>query len=156
HLRSTSWEEICEKSGVERSQIDDIAARYAAAKRVVFSWTMGITHHLHGVANVEAIANLALMRGMVGRSGAGLLPIRGHSNVQGMGSIGVTPQLKSAVFERLQNHFGVQLPRTAGLDTMACVEAAEQGKLKVGFCLGGNLFGSNPDATFGARALGKL
>ena len=87
-----SWDEIIAKSGVTREEIDAIAERYAAAKNVVFSWTMGITHHAHGVQNVQAIANLALLRGMVGRPGAGLLPIRGHSNVQGIGSIGVTPQ----------------------------------------------------------------
>ena len=84
-------------------EIDEIAERYAAAKNVVFSWTMGITHHAHGVQNVQAIANLALLRGMVGRPGCGLMPIRGHSNVQGIGSVGVTPKLKDAIFERLQN-----------------------------------------------------
>ena len=120
-----SWDEIIAKSGVTRKQIDDIAERYAEAKNVVFSWTMGITHHAHGVENVQAIANLALLRGMVGRPGAGLLPIRGHSNVQGIGSVGVTPKLKDAIFDRLQNHFGVQLPTTPGRDTMACMEGAD-------------------------------
>ncbi len=156
HLRSLSWEEICNRSGVARDQIDQIAQLYAAAKRVVFGWTMGITHHVHGVANVQAIANLALMRGMVGKPGAGLLPIRGHSNVQGMGSVGVTPKLREVVFERLQSHFGVRLPVDPGLDTLGCVEAAAAGQLKMGFCLGGNLFGSNPDATFVENALAKL
>jgi len=156
NLRSTPWDEILAKSGVTHAQIDDIAQRYARAKNVVFSWTMGITHHSHGVENVEAIANLALMRGMVGRPNAGLLPIRGHSNVQGIGSMGVTPKLKDAVFERLQQHFGLELPTTAGLDTLACMEAAARGELKVGFCLGGNLYGSNPDAEFARRALSKL
>jgi anaerobic selenocysteine-containing dehydrogenase len=117
---------------------------------------MGITHHAHGVHNVQAIANLALLRGMVGRPGCGLLPIRGHSNVQGMGSMGVTPQLKEAVFGRLQSHFGVRLPTTPGRDTLACVEGAADGSLQVGVCLGGNLFGSNPDARFAAEALGQL
>ncbi len=155
-LADVSWEEIVAKSGVERDQIDEIARRYARSRGAVFSWTMGITHHAHGVENVQAIANLALLRGMVGRSGAGLLPIRGHSNVQGIGSVGVTPKLKDAVFERLQNHFGVELPTTPGLDTMACIEGAHNGSLKVGFCLGGNLFGSNPDANFARSALSKL
>jgi anaerobic selenocysteine-containing dehydrogenase len=68
---------------VTREDIETLAAKYAAAKRVVFSWTMGITHHAHGVKNVQAICNLALLRGMVGRAGSGLMPIRGHSNVQG-------------------------------------------------------------------------
>ena len=156
HLRQLDWGEIERKSGVSRTEIDAIAQRYAAAKNVVFSWTMGITHHAHGVQNVQAIANLALMRGMVGRPGAGLLPIRGHSNVQGIGSVGVTPKLKDAIFERLEQHFQVKLPTQKGLDTLACMEAADRGALKVGFCLGGNLFGSNPDATYADRALSNL
>ncbi|HEY2761360.1 MAG TPA: molybdopterin-dependent oxidoreductase, partial [Pirellulales bacterium] len=155
-LQQISWDEIEQASGVSREEIEKAAQTYAAAKNVVFAWTMGITHHLHGVDNVQAIANLALMRGMVGKPCAGLLPIRGHSNVQGIGTVGVTPQLKEAIFQRLQSHFGVQLPTTAGLDTMACVEAAAAGRLKFGFCLGGNLYGSNPDAQFAAAALGKL
>ncbi len=117
---------------------------------------MGITHHEHGVQNVQAIANLALLRGMVGRPAAGLLPIRGHSNVQGIGSMGVTPKLKDAVFDRLQSHFGVSLPCAPGRDTMACMEGAAEGALRVGFCLGGNLYGSNPDATFAQQALENL
>lgn len=155
-LWKLDWDEICLKSGVDRETIRDIAYRYAQAKNVVFSWTMGITHHQHGVENVEAIANLALMRGMVGRPNAGLMPIRGHSNVQGIGSVGVTPKLKDVLFERLQREFGVQLPTTPGLDTMACMEQAAEGKLKVGFCLGGNLYGSNPDARFAAESLQQL
>jgi molybdopterin-dependent oxidoreductase alpha subunit len=155
-LRDAQWDDIVAKSGVTREEIDAIAERYAAAKNVVFSWTMGITHHAHGVQNVQAIANLALLRGMAGRPGCGLLPIRGHSNVQGIGSMGVTPKLRDAVFERLETHFGVRLPTTPGRDTMGCIEGAAAGDLKMGFCLGGNLYGSNPDATFAAEALGKL
>lgn len=155
-LRATPWQEIQAKSGVSQAQIDRIAEMYAQARNVVFSWTMGITHHVHGVQNVQAIANLALMRGMLGRPHAGLLPIRGHSNVQGIGSMGVAPKLKDIVFERLQSHFGVQLPTQPGLDTMACIESAHVGRLRVGFCLGGNLYGSNPDATFAREALANL
>ncbi|MBI2823478.1 MAG: FdhF/YdeP family oxidoreductase [Planctomycetia bacterium] len=156
HLRATSWRDIIERSGVAEDDIDAIAGRYARAKNAVFAWTMGITHHVHGVQNVEAIVNLALLRGMIGRPHAGVMPIRGHSNVQGIGSIGVTPKLKDAVFARLQSHFGVTLPTSPGLDTLACVETAEAGRLKFGCCLGGNLFGSNPDAAYAARALAKL
>jgi molybdopterin-dependent oxidoreductase alpha subunit len=155
-LRRTPWSEIHAKSGVAQAQIDAIADRYAAAKKAVFGWTMGITHHAHGVANVQAIANLALMRGMVGRPYAGLMPIRGHSNVQGIGTVGVTPKLKQAVFDALEREFAVQLPTAAGLDTLGCIEAAHAGRLKAGFCLGGNLYGSNPDAAFAAEALGQL
>jgi molybdopterin-dependent oxidoreductase alpha subunit len=155
-LSDVPWDEIVAKSGVSREEIDKIAAVYAKAKNAVFSWTMGITHHAHGVKNVQAIANLALLRGMVGRPGCGLMPIRGHSNVQGIGSVGVMPKLKDAIFDRLQNHFGIALPTTPGRDTMECMIGADNGELKVGFCLGGNLYGSNPDATFAAKSLGKL
>jgi molybdopterin-dependent oxidoreductase alpha subunit len=155
-LLEISWDEITEKCGVSLDEIDAIVDYYATAKNTVFSWTMGITHHAHGVQNVQAIANLALLRNMVGRPGCGLLPIRGHSNVQGIGSVGVTPKLKDAVFQRLESHFGVRLPTTPGRDTMACVEGAARGEFKFGLCLGGNLFGSNPDARFAAQALGKL
>ncbi len=156
HARSLSWSDIHHKSGVSQADIDAIAERYAAAKNVVFSWTMGITHHAHGVQNVQAIANLALMRAMIGRPQAGLLPIRGHSNVQGIGSVGVTPKLKEEIFERLQSNYGLNLPTTPGLDTLGCMEAAHDGRLKMGVCLGGNLYGSNPDAQFAADSLTRL
>jgi len=155
-LESVPWDEIVEKSGTEKAELDQMAELYAKARHAVFSWTMGITHHQHGVRNVQAIANLALMRGMVGRPNAGLLPIRGHSNVQGIGSMGVTPTLKQAVFDRLEQHFQLKLPVTTGLDTMACMEGAEAGRQKVAFCLGGNLYGSNPDLGYAARSLSNL
>lgn len=146
HIRALAWDDLVAACGVGREQIDRVAAMYAASKSAVFAWTMGITHHLHGVDNVRAIVNLALMRGMVGREGAGLLPIRGHSNVQGIGSVGVAPALKDAVFSRLETHFGVKLPTTRGLDTLACMEAMHAGRLRNAWCVGGNLFGATPDA----------
>ncbi|MDM4018088.1 FdhF/YdeP family oxidoreductase [Roseiconus lacunae] len=155
-LDDLSWHEIETKSGVARSEIESIAKLYSQSKRTVFSWTMGITHHAHGVDNVQAIANLAFARGMVGREGCGLMPIRGHSNVQGIGSVGVTPKLKDQIFTALREQFGVNLPETPGKDTLECMEAAERGEIKVGFCLGGNLFGSNPDSTFADKAMSNL
>src|SRR3954470_3117067 len=155
-LASISWDEITMKSGLSRDEFNGIANRYAVAKNVVFSWTMGITHHAHGVSNVQAIANLALLRGMVGRPGCGLMPIRGHSNVQGMGSVGVSPKLKDAIFDALQTYYNVVLPTTPGRETMACIDGAAAGELKVGFCLGGNLYGSNPDATYAAKSIANL
>ena len=152
-VESTDWSSIEKASGVERTVIKQIANHYAAAKNAVFAWTMGITHHAHGVSNVRMIVNLALLRGMVGRPGAGLLPIRGHSNVQGIGSVGVSPNLKQAILDRLESLLKVKLPAQPGLDTMACMRAAAEGKVKSAVCLGGNLYGSNPDAAFAARAL---
>jgi molybdopterin-dependent oxidoreductase alpha subunit len=155
-VRGTSWDDIVRLSGVDRATIEQAADLYGAAKNVVFGWTMGITHHEHGVANVQSIVNLALLRGMVGRPGAGLLPIRGHSNVQGMGSVGVVPNLKQKVLDNLETLLGVKLARAPGLDTMACMQAAARGEVRTAFCLGGNLYGSNPDAAFARRALGNL
>ena len=155
-IRELSWEEIVRSSGVQREQIDQVAEVYAAAENVIFAWTMGITHHRHGVENVQAIANLALMRGMLGKPGAGLMPIRGHSNVQGIGSVGVSPTLKKTFFERLERHFGVTLPNSEGLDTLSCMRAMEQGDLRTGFCLGGNLFGANPDRNRTQSGMSKL
>ena len=152
-VENASWDEIEDSSGVPRREIAQLAERYMNAKNVVFSWTMGITHHVHGVENVRAIVNLALMRGMVGRPNAGLMPIRGHSNVQGIGSVGVTPKLKDKIFEALEREYDLQLPSHEGCDTMRCMEAAERGEMDFGVCLGGNLYGSNPDAAYAERAI---
>ena len=156
HIESLSWEKILDRSGVDRVMIDEVAQLYAASKRTIFCWAMGITHHEHGVENVQMIANLAMTRGMLGRPGCGLLPLRGHSNVQGMGSMGVTPKLKEAVFNRLQDTLNVQLPTTPGMDTLGSILAAEEDGIRFAWCLGGNLYGSNPDSTFAARALSKI
>lgn len=155
-VETTAWDEIERGAGVSREEIARVAGMYMNAKNVVIGWTMGITHHLHGVQNVQAIVNLALLRGMVGRPNAGLMPIRGHSNVQGVGSVGVTPQLKRAVLERFEKRLGIQAPRSPGLDTMACMSAADRGQMQTAVCLGGNLYGSNPDSRFAGQALAKL
>ena len=156
HVRSVAWGQIHRESGVARDEIERIAKVYAGAQNAVFAWTMGITHHVHGSDNVRAICNLALMRGMIGKPGAGLLPIRGHSNVQGINSVGVTPALKQAVFDALQSHFNVTLPTSPGLDTMSCLEAADAGRMKVAWCQGGNLYAANPDQSFSRRAFNKI
>ncbi len=155
-LKSISWESIEASAGISRQQIEGMAELYLQAKNAIFGWCMGITHHEHGVENVHAIINLALLRGMVGRPKAGLLPIRGHSNVQGIGSMGVTPNLKQRIFDHLESILNVKLPTQPGLDTMACMDGAYEGKLRGAICLGGNLFGSNPDANYARESLGKL
>ena len=136
-VKATPWPAIERNSGVEGPMIEHMADLYFRAKRVIFGWSMGITHHAHGVDNVQAIVNTALLRGMVGRPGAGLLPIRGHSNVQGIGSMGVAPSLKEQVFNNLENFLNVKLPTAPGLDTMACMEAADAGTHPLGHLPGG-------------------
>ena len=150
------WDCIVHRSGVPRKQIDRIGATYINSRNTIFAWAMGITHHEHGVRNVQAIANLAMMRGMLGAPGRGLLPLRGHSNVQGIGSMGVTPRLREAVFEKLQRELKIKLPDWPGMDTLSCMHAAHEGRIRFASCLGGNLFGSNPDATFAHEAMRKV
>ncbi len=149
------WTDVVRESGVSRQEIEAVAAVYAQAEKAVFGWTMGITHHEHGVENVQWIVNLALLRGMVAKPHAGLLPIRGHSNVQGMGTMGVTPALKAQVLERFAAE-GIAVPAHRGYDTMECMEAAHRGEMRVGVCLGGNLYGSNPDARYAQTALANV
>jgi molybdopterin-dependent oxidoreductase alpha subunit len=152
-VEGLAWADLEAASGVTRAELERVAEMYAASERTIFAWTMGITHHEHGVENVQTIAGLAMLRGMLGRPGAGLLPLRGHSNVQGVGSVGVTPVLKPSILKALEARLGVELPKTPGLDTMACMEAAERGEIDLAVCLGGNLFGSNPDSAFASKAL---
>jgi molybdopterin-dependent oxidoreductase alpha subunit len=153
---ATDWGEIEDGCGVPPATIRRIAALYEKAPNAVFCWAMGITHHANGVENVQAIANLAMIRGMLGRPKAGLLPLRGHSNVQGIGSVGVTPQLKTAFLEALESQLATALPRTTGLDTMACMVKAAGHDIRFALCLGGNLYGSNPDSDFARGALAQI
>ena len=155
YVQTLSWHDIEKGSGVPRAEIEKVAELYAASKRTIFSWSMGITHHQHGVQNVQWIVNLALLRGMIGREGVGVLPIRGHSNVQGLGTIGVTPQMKQAAIDRMEA-LGIKVPAFKGHDTLSAMEASDRGEIDVAVCLGGNLYGANPDAAFAGRAIGKL
>ena len=117
------------------------------------------THHAHGVENVESISNLALLRGMIGRPGAGLLPLRGHSNVQGIGTIGVKPVLADEVYQALQDKLGVRLPSeeaTSSMDTLACLEAADNGDIDSALIMGGNLFAASPNTAWAERAMDNI
>ena len=155
-LDALSWDEITAICGIPRADMERVAARYAARQSVVFAWGMGMTHHLNGVDNVEAIANLALLRGMIGKRHAGLLPLRGHSNVQGIGTIGVKPVVSEQVFAAMEQAFGIGLSRAKGFDTMAGLEAAERGEIDAAVIMGGNLWGATPDAAFSSRAMGAI
>jgi molybdopterin-dependent oxidoreductase alpha subunit len=155
-LQATPWDEIERGSGLKRATIAGLAAKIAGAENAVFAWGMGITHHLHGSDTVEAIAGLALLTGHIGRPGAGLLPLRGHSNVQGIGTIGVKPVLPQDVFSAIGRTFGVTLPQTKGYDTFAGIEAAHAGKLDAAVIMGGNLLEATPNRTFAREALGRI
>jgi molybdopterin-dependent oxidoreductase alpha subunit len=155
-IEQTTWEIICTQCGIDQHRIINLAAAYAKADKAIFAWGMGITHHLHGVENVEAIANLALLRGMLGKPAAGLLPLRGHSNVQGIGTVGVKPILAEDVLIQLEQHTGAKLSRTAGMDTIACLTAAHEGKIDAALIMGGNLFAATPNSQWAQQALDNI
>jgi len=150
------WPSIESNTGLTRAEIEETASVYANADNAVFAWGMGVTHHEHGVENVEAISNLALMRGMIGKPGAGLLPLRGHSNVQGIGTIGVKPVLSEDVFAAMEAHFGIKLPQAKGMDTLACLEAADAGDIQAALIMGGNLFSATPNSEWARQAFEKI
>ncbi|MFK7913811.1 MAG: FdhF/YdeP family oxidoreductase [Pseudomonadales bacterium] len=155
-IRSVSWDVLIQACGVDETDIRSVAQRYCASEKTVFAWGMGMTHHLHGVQNIEWISNLALMRGMVGKRYAGLLPLRGHSNVQGIGTIGVKPVLPEAVFARMEQAFGVRLPTTKGLHTLASLEAAASAEMDLAVLVGGNLLAATPDTRWATQALDQV
>lgn len=155
-LKQLSWQSIEEHTGLTQHAIEEVAACYGRAKNTVFAWGMGITHHQNGCDNVEAIASLALIRGMIGRPGSGLLPLRGHSNVQGIGTIGVKPILAKDVLQALENELHVQLPKTPGLDTMACLHRAAEKRIDAALIMGGNLYEASPDTRWAKTSLDAI
>lgn len=155
-VAAAPWPALLEACGLAREEIDRCVAMLLGARNGIFLWAMGLTHHAHGVDNVLALANLALARGWIGRPGCGLLPIRGHSNVQGVGSVGVTPALKQAFAESLETIYGIPAGLGAGWHTYQAMEEAQRGNVQAVVQLGGNLFSANPDRDWAAAAFGRI
>lgn len=155
-VAEVTWEQVITGSGVTRQRIEELADTVGGAERGIAMWAMGLTHHRHGTDNILALANIALSQGWLGRPGAGLLPIRGHSNVQGVGSMGVTPQVKEAFARALEQRYGIPRPTGIGQDTYSSMTAAHAGRVDAAVLLGGNLWGSNPDSEWAAEALSRV
>ena len=155
-VEQTQWQDIVRESGVDQETIVEISKVYQASQATVMAWGMGLTHHYNGSENIEAVVALALLRGMVGGPGKGLLPLRGHSNVQGVSTVGLTPAIKSQVMTALEQELGITLPAGEGMDTLACVQAAAAGQIDFALLLGGNLYSANPDSRFSAQALDRI
>lgn len=152
----SGWPQLVSGSGVPEEEIRSCAQILASSRSAIFCWAMGLTHQTTGVENILALNNLALATGNVGRPGAGMLPIRGHSNVQGIGSIGFTPSLKDGVRKALERAYNKSFPAEPGYDTHATIAAADAGRIDTLFVLGGNLWGSNPDLSWAARGMQKV
>ena len=155
-VEAASWDGLLAAAGVPRGELERAVRMIGEARRGILCWAMGLTHHAHGVHNILSLSNVALARGWLGTEGAGLLPIRGHSNVQGVGSVGVTPGLQRAFARRLEEIYGITVPEDPGQDTYASMVAASEGRLKAALLLGGNLFASNPDRDWAGVAMRRI
>ena len=144
-VRAEDWDRIVEESGVARIEIESAARLYAKGERVIATWGMGITQHKHSVATVQMIVNLLMLRGNIGRQGAGACPVRGHSNVQGDRTVGIDEKPKPEFLDRLEQVFGFKVPREHGNDVVASVQAMLAGRTKVFIGLGGNFAMATPD-----------
>jgi molybdopterin-dependent oxidoreductase alpha subunit len=152
-LARIHWGDILDQSGVTKVKIEDAARIFIESERVIFCWAMGLTQHKNAVANIEEIVNLMLLRGQMGKPGAGLCPVRGHSNVQGDRTMGIWEQPSADFLDRLGKEFNFEPPRRHGLDTVHAIQAMHSGEAKVFFALGGNFLSATPDTEFTARAL---
>jgi molybdopterin-dependent oxidoreductase alpha subunit len=154
-VEATSWTDLVRNSGVDEAGIRRLADSYMASKRVIIAWCLGVTQHEHGVDTVREIVNVLLLRGNIGRTGAGPCPIRGHSNVQGNRTCGINHRPDEAFLARLAKVCGFDPPREHGLGAVATVEAMRSGNVKVLVALGGNFALALPDLLATAAALRK-
>ena len=150
---ATPWEEIERQSGLGRDDILEAARVYGEADRSIVSWCLGVTQHEHGVDTVREIVNLLLLRGNLGREGAGPSPVRGHSNVQGNRTCGIDHRPGDAFLDRLAAACGITPPREHGLDTVGTIEAMRRGEVKVLVAMGGNFAMAAPDTPVTFEAL---
>ncbi|MEO8071961.1 MAG: FdhF/YdeP family oxidoreductase [Acidobacteriota bacterium] len=155
NLDTILWEDILEQSGLVKEEIAETAEMYARANRVITCWAMGVTQHKEAVATIQDIANLHFLRGNIGRQGAGLCPVRGHSNVQGDRTMGIWDKIKPEFAEKLEQEFNFNVPKTDGFDVVKSIEAMHEGRAKVFFAMGGNFQMATPDTDFTAVALRK-
>jgi molybdopterin-dependent oxidoreductase alpha subunit len=152
-LRHVSWDEIVEQSGVGREQIRQAAEIMMRARRTICCWAMGLTQHRNAVANIQEIVNLLLLRGQIGLPGAGVCPVRGHSNVQGDRTMGIWERPTEAFLDSLSKAFDFEPPRAHGYDTVESIKAMHAGRGKVFFALGGNFLSATPDTEYTAQSL---
>ncbi|HMT07503.1 MAG TPA: FdhF/YdeP family oxidoreductase [Pyrinomonadaceae bacterium] len=155
NLDATSWDELVAISGIGREQIEEAADMFIAADRVITCWAMGITQHKDAVATIQDVVNLHLLRGQIGKPGAGVCPVRGHSNVQGDRTMGIWERPTDQFLDALEREFAFTAPREHGYSTVEAIEAMHRGEVKVFFTMGGNLVSAAPDTEVVFDALRK-
>ncbi len=153
HLRTVPWDAIVSDSGLTREQIRAAADIALGAKRIIACWCMGVTQHKNAVATIQQIVNFLLLRGNIGRPGAGPCPVRGHSNVQGDRTMGIWENPRKEFLDKLAAEFHFAPPRHHGLNTVEAIRAMHEGRAKVFFAMGGNFLSATSDTEFTAEAL---
>ncbi|MGH9055128.1 MAG: FdhF/YdeP family oxidoreductase [Acidimicrobiales bacterium] len=151
--RALEWDQIEALSGLSRRQIEAIGAETVRAQSVIVCWAMGLTQHRNAVATIREIVNFLLLRGNIGRPGAGPAPIRGHSNVQGDRTMGIWEKMPEVFLDRIRDEFGFDPPRQHGWDTVDSIRAMRDGKVDVFFALGGNFVAATPDTAVTEAAM---
>ena len=152
-LDETSWDSLVEQSGLTLDEIEQAALMYRRAEKVIMCWAMGITQHVHSVATIQEIVNLQLLRGNLGRPGAGLCPVRGHSNVQGDRTMGINDRPPVLLLDNIEKRFQFKVPRDNGHNTVEAITAMVDGQAKVFIALGGNFAQATPDSPRTHKAL---
>jgi molybdopterin-dependent oxidoreductase alpha subunit len=155
-VESTSWEAITAASGLSRAQLEAAARVYLEATAVIACFGMGITQHERGTQNVQYIVNMLLLRGNMGRPGAGVVPVRGHSNVQGDRTVGINERPPAALLDRIEQVFGFKVPRKHGHDVGLALESMIAGTSKAFIALGGNFVAASPDTERISTAFSQL
>ncbi|MBA2663399.1 MAG: FdhF/YdeP family oxidoreductase [Bradymonadaceae bacterium] len=154
-LQQVKWTEIIAQSGISRQDIRAAADIIGGAKNMICCWAMGLTQHKNAVANIQEVINLLLLRGAIGRPGAGACPVRGHSNVQGDRTMGIWERPPAAFLDRLGKTFDFAPPREHGFDTVEAIKAMHHGRAHVFLGMGGNFLSATPDTALVAEALGR-
>jgi molybdopterin-dependent oxidoreductase alpha subunit len=155
-LKQYDFESLVIQSGVERSLVKQAIDLLAGSKKIIACWAMGLTQHLNAVENIKEVVNLLLMKGAIGKPGAGTCPVRGHSNVQGDRTMGIWEAPPEAFLDRLGHRYGFSPPRAHGYHVVSAIEAMDQEKVKFFFAMGGNFLSATPDTEFTGNALRKV
>jgi molybdopterin-dependent oxidoreductase alpha subunit len=155
HLDTIPWSEIERQSGLTESDIRPASDVYIRSRATILCWAMGLTQHVNAVDNIIACSNLLLMRGNLGKPGAGACPVRGHSNVQGDRTMGITAKPRADFLDALEREFGFTAPREPGLDTVESIRAMREGRISFFMSMGGNLISAGPDTTYASEAIAR-
>ncbi|MFE3450308.1 FdhF/YdeP family oxidoreductase [Nonomuraea sp. NPDC059194] len=155
HARTIDWTDVITATGLTREAIEKVRDDVLRSERVIVCWAMGVTQHKHGVATIREIVNFLMLRGNLGRAGAGACPVRGHSNVQGDRTMGVWEQMPDSFLDALQREFGFDPPRAHGLDSVNSIRAMREGRVRFFLALAGNFVRAAPDSAVTEEAMRK-